>query len=72
LYQGIPTGGLSRLIDVSDIAISSLPSFEQQQLGNTIDAATYDEATASLNRLKARAVLCQQVPAPQGCGDLIK
>lgn len=72
LYQGIPTGGLSRLIDVSDIPVSSLPSFEQQQLGNTIDAATYEEATASLNRLKARAVLCQQVPAPQGCGDLIK
>lgn len=72
LYQGIPTAGLSRLVDVSDIAISSLPSFEQQQLGNTIDAATYEEATASLNRLKARAVLCQQVPAPQGCGDLIK
>lgn len=72
VYQGIPTAGLSRLIDVSDIPINSLPAFEQQQLGNTIDAVTYEEATASLNRLKARAALCQQVPAPQGCGDLIK
>jgi protein phosphatase len=72
VYQGIPTGGLSRLIDVSDIPVSSLPSFEQQQLGNTIDAVTYEDATLSLSRLKARAALCQQVPAPQGCGDLIK
>jgi len=72
VYQGIPTGGLSRLIDVSDIPVSSLPSFEQQQLGNTIDAVTYEDAALSLSRLKARAALCQQVPAPQGCGDLIK
>ena len=72
VYQGIPTAGLSRLIDVSDIPINSLPVFEQQQLGNTIDAVTYEEATASLNRLKARAALCQQVPAPQGCGEIIK
>jgi len=72
VYQGIPTGGLSRLIDVSDIPLSSLPAFEQQQLGNTIDAVTYEEATASLDRLKARAALCQQLPVPQGCGALIK
>jgi len=72
VYQGIPTGGFSRLIDVSDVPINSLPAFEQQQLRNTIDAVTYEEATASLNRLKARAALCQQLPAPQGCGALIK
>ena len=72
VYQGIPTGGFSRLIDVSDVPIDSLPAFEQQQLRNTIDAVTYEEATASLNRLKARAALCQQLPAPQGCGALIK
>lgn len=72
VYQGIPTGGLSRLIDVSDIPINSLPAFEQQQLGNTIDAVTYEEATESLNRLKARAALCQQARPPQSCGDLNK
>ena len=72
IYQGIPTGGFSRLIDVSEIPINSLPAFEQQQLGNTIDAVTYEEATASLNRLKARATLCQELPAPQGCGALIQ
>jgi len=72
VYQGIPTGGFSRLIDVSDVPINSLPAFEQQQLRNTIDAVTYEEATASLDRLKARAALCQQLPAPQGCGALIK
>ncbi|NBX70840.1 MAG: serine/threonine-protein phosphatase [Actinobacteria bacterium] len=69
VYQGIPTGGLSRLIDVSDIPIKSLPAFEQQQLGNTIDALTYEDAVGSLNRLKARATLCQQASAPQSCGD---
>jgi len=69
VYQGIPTGGLSRLIDVSDIPIKSLPAFEQQQLGNTIDALTYEDAVGSLKRLKARATLCQQASAPQSCGD---
>jgi protein phosphatase len=72
VYQGIPTAGLSRLIDVSDIPISSLPEFEQQQIGNTIEAVTYEDATSSLLRLKARAALCQQVPAPQGCGALLQ
>ena len=67
VYQGIPTAGLSRLIDVSDVPVSSLPAFEKQQLGNTIDAVTHADATASLERLRARAALCQQVPTPQGC-----
>jgi len=71
VYQGIPTGGLSRLIDVSDIPISSLPAFEQQQLGNTIEAVTHEDAIASLLRLKARAALCEQIPAPQGCGAIL-
>jgi len=72
VYQGIPTGGLSRLIDVSDVPLSSLPAFEQAQLGTTIDAATYEDATASLNRLRARAALCQQIPAPKGCKALLQ
>jgi protein phosphatase len=71
VYQGIPTGGLSRLIDVSDIPINSLPAFEQQQIGNTIEAVTHEDAIASLLRLKARAALCEQIPAPQGCGAIL-
>ena len=72
VYQGIPTAGLSRLIDVSDLPISELPKFEQQQILNTVDVATYSEALDSLKRLKTRALLCQQVPAPAGCGEVTK
>lgn len=72
IYQGIPTAGLSRLVAISELQIKDLPAFEQQQISATIDAATRQEASASIDRLRERSKSCNQNPKPVGCGELIK
>jgi len=67
IYQGIPTAGLSRLVEVSNVTLNELPVFDQQQVRNTIDAATRDEAIKSLEQLQTRAAICQQLPKPDNC-----
>lgn len=68
VYQGIPTAGLSRLVDISQVSIDDLPAFERKQVLHTIDAATHDEALASVARLAIRANECIANPQTPGCG----
>ena len=68
VYQGIPTAGLSRLVDVSDLSMNALPTFERDQVQRTIDAPTHNDALASLKLLEARAQLCAHHPETPGCG----
>jgi len=73
IYQGIPTAGLSRLVEVSNTPISDLPTFEQQQVRNTLDVATQAEAMTSLAQLQARAAVCQQQTTPlDNCNGIKK
>lgn len=68
VYQGIPTSGLSRLVDVSQVSLDDLPAFERRQVQHTIDAATRAEALASVARLAIRANECLADPTTPGCG----
>lgn len=70
VFQGIPSVGLSRLVEVSTVPIENLPSFERKQVLQTIDAATYDEAMASVERLALRASECFTNPQTPGCEDV--
>ena len=68
VYQGIPTAGLSRLVDVTDVAIDLLPTFERGQVEHTIDASTHAAALASVEQLTNRVKVCLQNPLTPGCG----
>lgn len=67
IYQGIPVGSLSRLVDVSQIPVDSLPEYERLQVTSTLDAASRLDAQATLARLKTRADACATDPTTLGC-----
>ncbi len=67
VYQGVPVGGLNRLIEPSMISVSSLPDFERAQVKATLDATTHADAQATLARLKVRANECLADPTIPGC-----
>jgi hypothetical protein len=66
-FQGIPSAGLYRVIDVADIKVTELPNFERTQVEKTIDATTYSEATQILNNLKSLVTNCKLNPQTPGC-----
>ena len=67
IYQGIPVGSLSRLVDVTQIPVASLPEYERIQVTSTLDAASRLDAQATLARLKTRADACETDPTTLGC-----
>ena len=67
IYQGVPVGGLSRLIEPSMIQESQLPDFERAQVHATVNASTHGDAQATLDRLAARANACIADPTIPGC-----
>lgn len=67
IYQGVPAGGLSRLIEPSMIQASQLPDFERAQVKATLNASTHGDAQATLDRLEARATACIADPTIPGC-----
>lgn len=67
IYQGIPVGNLSRLVDISQIPVASLPEYERVQVTTTLDAASRLDAQATLARLKTRADACTTDPTTLGC-----
>ena len=66
-FQGIPTAGLYRVTEVSDLKIDELPNFERAQVIETIDATTRSEALEILNGLQEVARNCQFNPTTPGC-----
>ena len=72
IYRGIPAAGLSKLVEVSDLKIATLPQFEKQQILNTVDVATYSDAKVSLERLRSRVTVCSENPTAPSCGDSSK
>ncbi len=66
-FQGIPSAGLYRVIDVAEIKVTELPNFERTQVEKTIDATTYSEATGILNNLKSLVTNCKLNPQTPGC-----
>lgn len=66
-FQGIPSAGLYRVIDVAEFKVNQLPNFERTQVEKTIDATTYAEATEILTNLKSVVTNCQLNPQTPGC-----
>jgi protein phosphatase len=66
-FQGIPTAGLYRVTEVSDIKIEELPNFERTQVEETIDATTRNEALEILNGLESVVRNCEFNPTTPGC-----
>lgn len=70
-FQGIPTTGLYRVVNISEFTVDALPIFERTQVEKTVDAATQDEARAILEQLKVVVENCRLNPATPGCPELL-
>jgi len=74
VYQGIPqqVAGIpmSRVITTTALPVQTLPYYDQQQLGGTIDAGTRAEADRIVSDLAAKAAACAADAAPLGCPPL--
>jgi protein phosphatase len=67
IFQGVPAGGLSRLVEVSPLSVDQLPEFERNQVFKTFEAASREDAQATIVRLQNSADICLQTPASPGC-----
>jgi protein phosphatase len=67
IFQGVPAGGLSRLVEVSSLSVEQLPDFERQQVFKTLESASREDAQATIARLQSSADTCRQTPASPGC-----
>ncbi|MFI5101295.1 MAG: PP2C family protein-serine/threonine phosphatase, partial [Actinomycetes bacterium] len=68
IYRGVPQKlvgrSLSQVVEPSDVQASTLPSFSQGQLNDTIAASSLDEARRIVDHLRTQATACAGVPAP--------
>jgi protein phosphatase len=67
IYQGVPSGGLSRMVEVTSLSVESLPEFERAQVEATIDSNNQSDAQTAVARLQARADDCVANPLAPGC-----
>jgi protein phosphatase len=70
IFQGVPAGGMYRLVEISDIDAASLPEFERDQVYQTFESGDLESAEAAINRLKLSADLCVLTPSTPGCPEL--
>ena len=67
IYQGVPSGGMSRMVEVTSLSVESLPEFERAQVETTIDTGSRSDAQTAVDRLQARANDCVANPSAPGC-----
>ena len=70
IFQGVPAGGMYRLVEVSDLQISSLPEFERDQVYQTLDTANLEDAQVAIQRLQVSADACVISPDSPGCPEV--
>lgn len=70
IFQGVPAGGMYRLMEISEIEVGQLPDFERDQVVKTFESNDLESAQAAVDRLKVSADLCIQTPATPGCPEL--
>jgi protein phosphatase len=70
IFQGVPAGGMYRLVEISDIEAASLPDFEREQVYQTFESGDIESAEAAVKRLKLSADLCVLTPTTPGCPGL--
>ena len=71
IYRGVPQQvvgrSLSEVVEPSEVRASTLPSFSQGQVKDTIAAASLDEARRIVDHLRTQSSACSGDPAPDGC-----
>ncbi len=71
VYQGVPqeVAGvqLSRVASQSALPVASLPYYDQQELGRTLDAGTREEADRIVAALAVKSAACSSDQPPLGC-----
>jgi len=67
IFQGVPAGGMYRLVEVSTLSVSQLPEFEYSQVYQTFESANLEDAQAAVARLQKSADLCELLPSSPGC-----
>jgi protein phosphatase len=70
IFQGVPAGGMYRLVEISDIETGKLPEFERDQVFQTFESADIESARAAVERLQLSADLCLVTPTSPGCPEL--
>lgn len=70
IFQGVPAGGMYRLVEISEIDAASLPEFERDQVYQTFESGDFANAEAAVKRLKLSADLCVLTPSTPGCPGL--
>jgi serine/threonine protein phosphatase PrpC len=70
IFQGVPAGGMYRLVEISDIEAGSLPEYERDQVYQTFESSDLESAEAAVERLKLSADLCVLTPATPGCPEI--
>ena len=70
IFQGIPAGGMYRLVEITEIEAGKLPEFERDQVYQTFESGDFESAEAAVERLKLSADLCVLNPATPGCPEL--
>lgn len=70
IFQGVPAGGMYRLVEISDIDAGKLPKYEKDQVYQTFESGNYESADAAIKRLKLSADLCVLTPTTPGCPEL--
>jgi PPM family protein phosphatase len=70
IFQGVPAGGMYRLVEISDIETGKLPEFERDQVFQTFESGDIESARAAVERLQLSADLCFVTPSSPGCPEL--
>ncbi len=70
IFQGVPAGGMYRLVEVSTLSVTQLPEFEFGQVYQTFDSANLEAAQAAVVRLQISATTCVLNPSSPGCPEV--
>ena len=69
IFQGVPAGGMYRLVEISEVEAAKLPEYERGQVYQTFESDDFEGAKAAVDRLKLSADLCVLTPATPGCPE---
>jgi hypothetical protein len=71
IFQGVPAGGMYRLVEISEIEAGKLPEYERDQVYQTFESSDLESAEAAVERLQLSADLCVlSLHATPGCPEI--
>jgi protein phosphatase len=70
IFQGVPAGGMYRLVEITQVDAGKLPEYERGQVYKTFESGSFENAKAAVDRLKLSADLCVLTPTTPGCPEI--